>query len=218
MGNRVAYFGNVRLGTHLVGIDPLHERGGQGVVLGIDRGRAWVERKSPNFLYRWRVWTQEYEAAPAARSEVGLQKAILDEFAALETMSDDNRLRPLVWIEDDAKATTISGAVSAGSAVDVEVASLAALGAAAGDYVHIVGETDAWCCLVASTGTGPDRVVLDLPAGLAGGETVLLATICYPESRYDGQDPGQKQPYKLNRVSFRKSYTFTSGRPPMWKA
>lgn len=217
MGNRIAYFGSVKLGTHLLAIDPLHERGNRNVIAGIRQARVHLETQSPNFAYTYRLRTQEYETDPASRSEAQLHQDVLEEFKTLENLSDDNTLRPLVWIEDDDKTTTVSNPETAGSNVDVEIASLAALGAVAGDYVLILGSSSAWVYLVDSTGSSPDKLVLDLTEGLAGGETVYLVRFYYPDCRYDGQDPGRKAERSLARVAFSKGYIFTSGSQPLWR-
>jgi len=216
MGSRIAYFHTVKLGTELLSIDPLHERQGRAIVPGIDQTRAKLERRSPNFLWTWRGWAQEYDPNPGSRSKEALHKDLLDEMVALEGLSDDGVLRSLVWIEDDAKTTTVSNSETAGSDVDVEIASLSALGAVANDYVLILGSNNSWVYLVKSTGSSPDKLVLDLTEDLAGGEAVYLVTIHYPDCRYEGQDPGRAPEHAGDRVKFRKSYTFVGESLPVY--
>jgi len=218
MGDRIAYFGSVKLGTELLSIDSTHERQGRTAIAGIDQARVKLETRSPNFLWTHRVWTQEV-AAPASRTTEQLAKDLLDEMVDLEDVSDDNILRPLVWIEDAAKATTVSGVETAGATVQVEIASLSTLGAVAGDYVFILGSTFAEVCLVSGTHTSADYVTLaTLANNLAGGEAIILVSVHYPSCRYDGQDPGRAEDRSGNRVRFRKSYVFTAEAQPLWRA
>ena len=216
MSTSVCYWRFIKIGTSMLSMTPNPSRRAAGSVMGLDQKVSTPESLNPNFEFMVEVMVGFHGSA---WSRIDLHEALFDAVTDVVDESYDNPTGPLCWIDDEAQTTTTSNTESAGSGVQIEVASVSALNVAVNDYVLLINTSSQIGQLAKVTAKDGSSITVDtLDEDLASGSTVLKVFMAYPDCVFQGADLGRPVENSDDRYRFSTFWRFISGGIPVKSA
>lgn len=208
----VLYWRYKKIGTKLLALIPAVSKR-SGVVQGLDQKVATPVQTNPNF--EWAVEASVMFFSASWRRP-DLHAALQDALTGIIDEQFVNPVGPLCWVDDETKTTTTSNAETAGSAVQIEVVSVAALDVVANDYVLLINSTDQIGQLAKVTAKDGSSITVDvLDEDLDAGSTVLKVFQAYPDCAFVSADTGRPTENSEDAFRFSTSWRFLAGGNPV---